>query len=494
MKSLHLPAVLFALVLFAACAGSPTPTAPIAAVATHVPPTVTTFSVTATPPFAPPTGTRAPAAVATRVPPTATSIPPTATGARVLATPTYVPLAAPEQETLGDWDRFVASLEADTQENARARVEAFWSALLAAERVPLILTDSVLFLYRGDAQSVTWRGDFSFWQFGTGLEGKRVAGTDLWFAVAFFPRDSRTEYKIVLNGNRWLLDPANPYTQGGGTGENNVLTMPKFQVTDYTVQRADVPPGTLGDWVTFESEAWGGPVNYRVYTPPNYAGLENVPTLYVTDGNDFSDERSGAMPVALDNLLAAGSIAPVMAVFIDARDPQNLGDNQRETQFLARPEEFAEMVATELVPAMDARYRTDASPDGRALVGTSYGGVFATFAGLKYPAVFGKLGIFSPAYWVFETPDGTGSANRAAGARRMSEFVQGALKNGADHKPQRIFMSAGVTNWDVGDLEFMAKPLRARGDAVSLVRTQEGHNWGAWRGLTDEMLVFLFGE
>jgi enterochelin esterase family protein len=494
----------FVVLFFLGCAGAPAPTPPTAQPAATLAATVTR-SVSPTRGALQATATRAlttpdraantPTLPApTQNPPTATRLLPTETATTVPPTPSPAPLTALEEETRAGWERFAASLEANAPANAQARVDEFWNAVVRAQRVPLVLDDTVILLYRGEANSVAWRGDFSYWQFGMALDGRRVKNTDLWHAAADFPRDSRTDYKIVLDGNKWILDPANPAVQGGGLGDNSVLTMPDFRVTDFTERRAEVPQGTLTDWITFDSAAWGAPVNYRVYTPPNYDALEELPVLYVTDGNDFSDERMGAMQIVLDNRIADGKIPPLIAVFVDARDPNNLRSNQREIQFLARPEEFAEMITTEAVTTIDARYRTDASRDARALVGTSYGGVFATFAGLKYPGVFGKLAIFSPAYWVFDTPDGTGGADLAVGARRMSGFVQAALQSGGGDTPRKIFMSRGISNWDVGDLEFMAKPLRERGNMVKVYHVQEGHSWGAWSGLTDEMLEYLFGE
>lgn len=472
MNELKLFAILVIALVFTACASSITPTTqPATPPTTSAPGNSTPVSVTITAPT-----TQPPRATATQVPPT----------------PTPAPIGGLKSETSAEWDNLVVSIEAEEPQRAQERVNTFWNAVVNAGRVPLILEDAAIFLYRGSASTVTWRGDFSYWQLGTGLEGKRISNTDLWYSVANFPRDSRTEYKIFLDNSRWILDPENPNTRRGGLGDNSVLTMPRFKVTDFTKPRADVKPGILTDWITFESGTMG-PVNYRIYHPPNADTADNFPVLYVTDGNDFSDERMGAMQIVLDNLIAAGRIRTMMVVFIDARNPKNPDDNQRETQFLAQHEKFAEFIATELVGYIDARYRTDRSPEGRALVGVSYGGVFTTYAGLRYPDIFAKLAIYSPAYWVFETPAGTGDEAYAAGARRMSAFVEEALSKPAA-EPQKIFMSGGIPNWDVGDLEPMAKRFSERGATIQVLKVQEGHSWGAWSGLTDEMMEYLFGE
>lgn len=435
-------------------------------------------------------------------PPTATLTPTTSPPTAVVTlTPTRVPTAAPivglQSETEQGWKDFVAQVEAQDDATAQASVDAFWASVTSTRRVPLPLADGVLFLYKGDAQSVAWRGDFSFWQYGDGVEGARVGDTDLWYGIGEFPPDSRTEYQIVLNGNQWILDPANPAHKAGGLGENSVLTMPAFQVTDESIRRAGVPQGALTDWIALPSAAWNGPVNYRVYTPAGYEARAKLPVLYVTDGNDFGDERIGGMQVALDNLIAEGRIQPLIAVFIDARNPDNPEQNRREQQFLARPEDFLKFITDELIPTIDAQYRTAANAEGRGIAGASFGGVLATYAALRAPDVFANLAAFSPAYWVLSNPDGTGSAATAAGSERMSEFINRALKCKTSGVacpaiPMKVWMSAGIAKWDVGDLASMANPLRARGDDVTVMRVQEGHSWGAWSGETDEMLEFLF--
>lgn len=468
-----------------ACANAETPTVPPAT------PTSTRSLPTATVKAA--TSTRA-LPTPTRVPPTATPIPPTATATPIPPTGTPAPLAELDDETLAGWGKYVEQIQGQAPDQAQASVDKFRDTLVAGQRVPLILDDGLIFLYKGQADTVTWRGDFSYWQFGAGLEGKRIGETDLWYATADFPRDSRTEYKIMLNNKEWLLDPANPKIQHSGLSANSVLTMPDFEVTDYSDRRDGVPQGTLTDWLTLDSKAWGAPLRYRVYTPPNVETLENLPVLYVTDGNDFSDEQMGGMQNALDNLIADEKIAPAMAVFIDARNAADVEDNQREIQFLARPEAFAEFITQELVPLIDEAYPTDPSRAGRVLLGVSYGGVFTTVGGLTYPEVFGNLAIFSPAYWILETPEGTGAANLAAGARRMNQAIETILPKTVEANQQKIFLSGGIPKWDVGDLESMAKRFRARGDRVRVFTSQEGHSWGAWSGLTDEMLENFFGN
>ncbi|MBI4675814.1 MAG: esterase family protein [Chloroflexi bacterium] len=434
---------------------------------------------------------------ATALPPSPTVSPPTVTLAPTRtptrkATRATIPDGLPD--TLAAWEETVAEIAASA--DAQARVNALWEKLVRTRNVPFIVNDRVIFLYRGEATSVHWHGDFSFWAQGKPIQGQRAPNTDLWYGVANFPRDSRTDYQIVLNETQEILDPANPQRRNDGLDFNNVLTMPDFQITDETRRRPGIATGTLTDWIALESQAMEHPVNYRVYSPAGYAKLEKLPVLYVTDGNNFFDDRIGAMNAVLDNLIADGRIAPVLAVYIDAREPNPPHTNRRVNDFLVTPEKFAQFITQELIPTIDAQYRSDASRDARVLVGASFGGVFGTYAALRYPDVFGKLAAFSPAYWVLDNPNGAGS-NAASGGQRMNDFIARAYNCGKSDvpcpaSPQKIFFSTGIPGWDVGDLNPRAEPLRARGDTVQIFQIQEGHNWGAWSGLTDEMLEYFF--
>lgn len=471
-------------------------------VPTSPPPTSIQNSVAPTERIVPaPTTTRPPntttpiPSTSTPVPPTptATAEPPTPTATMVPPAPSPAPVGELSTPSSAGWEQFVASITADPA-NAQARINTFWDLLVKTGRVPLILSDRVVFLYKGDAQSVTWYGDFSFWQSGTGIEGKRIGTTDLWYGTANFPRDSRTDYEIMLNGSQWLLDPVNPNKDTGGLGDNSVLTMPDFRVTDFTKPRGNIPHGIVTDWITLDSKAWGAGINYRVYTPPNYETQDHFPVLYVTDGNDFGDLRIGGVETVLDNLIADGKITPIIAVFIDARDPKNPADNQRNTQFLARPGDFAQFITSELVPTIDARYRTNNSREARGLMGVSFGGAFTTFAGLKYRDLFGNLVIFSPAYWVYDTPGATGEPNLVTSAQQMGNFVKSTLADPSVTLNQKVFLSVGIPGWDVGNLQPMADSFRQRGAEAKIFHSQEGHSWHAWAGLTDEMLEYFFGQ
>ncbi len=67
----------------------------------------------------------------------------------------------------------------------------------------------------------------------------------------------------------------------------------------------------------------------------------------------------------------------------------------RGPEALAR---YGTFLATELVPYIDAQYRTVGSQEGRAIGGISQGGGIAASTALRYPELFGAVGALSAAF------------------------------------------------------------------------------------------------
>lgn len=60
---------------------------------------------------------------------------------------------------------------------------------------------------------------------------------------------------------------------------------------------------------------------------------------------------------------------------------------------------YMDFIVNVVKPMVDATYRTLAGREHTGIMGSSMGGLISHFAVLQYPTVFGKAGIFSPAYW-----------------------------------------------------------------------------------------------
>lgn len=403
-------------------------------------------------------------------------------------------------ESIVDFIAFRGEIAAMDAVEAQTRVDEVWQELVSSGRVPLVLGDKIAFLYKGKAESVSFSGVFNGWSV-PGLAAMRVGSTDLWYQFLQVPLASRIEYKIILNGTDWITDPVNPATALSGlTGENSLLTMPGFSVSDYSQPVDGVSAGSETGEFSIASSYLGFDINYWVYLPAGYEQISALPVVYFLDGNDFIDPRMDAIPTILDNLIAQGKIKPVIAVLVDERDPANQEFNRREVEFLQCPLEHAEFIAKELVPTIDQAYKTNANPDSRTIVGVSYGGLSAMYIAASQPDTFHNLAAFSPAVWVLNVPQYLPKAIYAETTRVMVEPLDSATKCGDDtgtscpRFPIKIFISYGVPEWDVSDLGPLAENLVDHAYPVKYIAVNEGHAWSAWRGLTDEMLIYFYGK
>ena len=402
-------------------------------------------------------------------------------------------------ETLEDLQAVFKEINRAAPVEAQSRADELWQTLADSERVPLVLGTQVVFLYKGDAERVHWRGSFNGWST-PGLPGVRVGETDLWIAYIEFPEASRIEYKMMLNEKDWFVDPASPNTSFNGmTGVTNVLALPGFSVTDEGKKRTDIKHGTLTESLSLESTSLGYTVNYWVYLPSGYENSDRLPVLYVLDGNDFVDERMGVLPNVLDNLIADQRIEPVMAVLIDAREPGNPQNNRREQEFLVHPVEHANFISDELAPTIDRAYQTDPRPEARLITGVSYGGISAGYIASFRPDVFHNVAMFSPSFWVIDNPQFLADPQQAEGAQLMVPTVAAATECGegtgfeCPRLPLKVFLSGGWANWDVGDFSGLVATLQEQGYPTEFHQVREGHTWDNWRGLSDEMLIYFFG-
>jgi enterochelin esterase-like enzyme len=125
-------------------------------------------------------------------------------------------------------------------------------------------------------------------------------------------------------------------------------------------------------------------IDTRLYLPPCYASTDKVyPVLYLVHGLNFTEDQWERLGVGheAEALVAAGEIAPMIIVL-----PRDRKDIRFDPAFVV-----------DLVPYIDAHYRTRAERAYRAIGGMSRGAGWAIHLGLRYPEIFGLVGAHSPA-------------------------------------------------------------------------------------------------
>ncbi|HET6294051.1 MAG TPA: alpha/beta hydrolase-fold protein [Kribbella sp.] len=132
-----------------------------------------------------------------------------------------------------------------------------------------------------------------------------------------------------------------------------------------------------------------------VYLPPGYdESQQRYPTIYVAMGylghlGMWSNRTPFRQPYPelLDALFAKGEVPPAIVVFVDAWT--RLGGSQ----YLDSPGtgQYHSYLCDEVVPWVDAKYRTLSDRDHRAITGKSSGGYTAMVTPMLRPDVFGAL-------------------------------------------------------------------------------------------------------
>ncbi|HKS23362.1 MAG TPA: alpha/beta fold hydrolase [Thermoanaerobaculia bacterium] len=147
-----------------------------------------------------------------------------------------------------------------------------------------------------------------------------------------------------------------------------------------------------------EGNLTGDPAEQRfaVYTPPGYAaGNARYPVIVLLHGiGDSSDTWLNDFHIAamLDRLITSNQMPPVIVVMPNARN-RFLGSYYLNSPVTGR---WSDLIADEIVPMVDGKFRTLTGPAHRAVLGHSMGGFGAIVFGMTRPDVFGLVYAISP--------------------------------------------------------------------------------------------------
>jgi len=358
---------------------------------------------------------------------------------------------------------FVSEVEDLPVEQQQAAVDEFTSDKAS---FPYYESEtSAVFLYRGEASSVSVAGDFTGWQPGrTNLE--LIGETDLWYNVSEFESDARLDYKIVVDDSLWILDPQNPNAVLGGFSFNSELAMPGYvQPSEFFT----TPEGSTGKIDSFgvATDLPGGSRRVWAYTPADYDSMrqESYPVVIYHDGTDFVD--IAGIQKTLDNLIAWGRIEPIVALFLDPVD--------RMSEFWQEDaDEYEDFVVGEFMTWAEASYNISTDPAKRAVTGISLGGYVSAKICSRHPEVFGLCGPSSASFQI----------NDEEQIRELSTY---------DILPIKYYVDWGTYETVIHDASTsFVEVLTEKGYEFRSREWHEGHSWGSWRAHQDDMLEYFF--
>lgn len=268
-------------------------------------------------------------------------------------------------------------------------------------------------------------------------------------------------------------------------------------------RRVAVRPGRL-DHIPFTSAILGNDRQLTIYLPAGY-DESRYPVLYMHDGQNLFDPRFASTGVdwgvdeAVVRLVTRGIIPPIIVVGV-------WNSAERGTEYspwLGAPR-YARFLIEELMPRVNAEFRTLTDPGNTAVMGSSMGGLLSFYLVTHHPDRFGACGCVSTHFPLSEavvarifrgiatsaTPDTVPYVIRdiqaglrvPRGARYWFDYGSRGLD--AEYGPTHDAVRAWLVGQGLAD------------GAGFIIRRYEGadHNETAWRARLDDVLTFLFGK
>ena len=233
----------------------------------------------------------------------------------------------------------------------------------------------------------------------------------------------------------------------------------------------------------FEMPQLGRQRRIWIYLPSDYhLNNKSYPVIYMQDGQNLFDTYTAAygewgVDEILDKLPVKNQC---IIIGVDHGDEYRLTEyNPYDSKYgKGRGDDYVDFLVKTLKPYIDSHYRTEQNAEHTTIAGSSMGGLISMYAALRYPAVFGSAGVFSPAFWT---------------APEMYRFAQNQQL--ATHS--RFYFICGDMESDmmVNDMKKMAAIITAKGvardNAPVIVVRGAAHNEKQWNGDFPEFYEWL---
>ena len=285
-------------------------------------------------------------------------------------------------------------------------------------------------------------------------------------------------YFLNIDGVNFI-DPATE-TFFGCCRESGGIEIPEGPEGDYYRPQQGVPHGQIRS-VYYYAQSTNEWRHAMVYTPAEYEkGKKKYPVLYLQHGmgeGETSWTIQGRMQHIMDNLIAGGEAVPMIVVMEsgDVKAPFRGGSNQAGSSHYGAS--FYKVMTEDLIPYIDANFRTKADRDNRAMAGLSWGGHQTFDLVMNNMDTFAWMGGFSGAIFgldINKTYDGAFS--------RSEEF---------NRRIHYLFLSCGSEE-NFGT-ERLVNELRGAGIKVDYyVSPGTHHEWLTWRRSLKEFVPHLF--
>ena len=257
----------------------------------------------------------------------------------------------------------------------------------------------------------------------------------------------------------------------------------------------DVPHGSVRMEI-MKSASCGRYRNLYVYTPYGYdTSGKRYPVLHILHGggeNEIGWFWQGKLNYIADNLIAEGKCEEMIIVASCFSAPHEIRDN------VFVNESFISVMADEIVPFIDERFRTVADRDHRAIAGLSAGGSMARQIGHSRTEVFRNLGQFSCGGGFEVRGRTTAEGFRgygAGGGKNPMDDVYSALFSSPEEYNAKMgvtFITCGTEDPRHAYTSVQVKELADQGFNVEYGCCPGYHEWDVWRWSAKEFMQRLF--
>ena len=292
------------------------------------------------------------------------------------------------------------------------------------------------------------------------------------------PLDEGFHYYAIKIDGAEVPDP-NSMMFFGSMRWGSAVEIPAQDQDSYALK--NVPHGQLRE-IYFHSKSTQSERRAFVYTPPGYDqdASKRYPVLYLQHGwgeNEYGWGVQGRAAWIMDNLLAENKTRPFIIVMTyGMTNDTRPGGGGGLRNFDIKP--FETVLVDELIPYVDANFRTIADQPNRAMAGLSMGGMETKMITLKHLDKFSHIGLFSGGSISME------DVEKAAGFKEKVKLVfvsYGSKELGGDRSGRG------------GDPKANTEALKAAGINSHFYISQDtAHEWQSWRRSLREIAPLLF--
>ena len=305
------------------------------------------------------------------------------------------------------------------------------------------------------------------------------------------PQDEVFHYYQLWIDGAAVPDPGSLYFYGASRWGSGIEIPAKDQ--DFYALK-NVPHGEIHEHPYF-SKSNNSMRRCFVYTPTGYDkdATKRYPVLYLQHGGGEDETgwpNQGKTNLIMDNLIAEGKAVPFIIVMDNgtwrmpeqARPPRQGDRPSGPWPPAGWADGFKKTLLEDIIPMIDANYRTLADQQHRAMAGLSMGGMQTRVITLAKPDVFSYIGIFSGGSFSMD------DVNNSTGFKEKVKlvFVSFGSRELENRRPGGPFGGDPKVNTDslkaVGiNTHFYVSPLTA-------------HEWQSWRRALHEFAPLLFKD